>query len=73
MTVFDLIYTLTVGGPGQSTRVLALAQYLQGFEALNFGFASTLAVVLGALAVAISLLLIGVTGFGKMRSQAEGA
>lgn len=73
LTVFDLIYTLTGGGPGQSTRVLALAQYLQGFEALNFGFASTLAVVLGLLAVVISVLLIGLTGFGKMRSQAEGA
>jgi ABC-type sugar transport system permease subunit len=73
ITVFDLIYTLTGGGPGQSTRVLALAQYLQGFEALNFGFASTLAVVLGLMAVVISLLLVGLTGFGKMRSQAEGA
>src|SRR5919199_1066341 len=66
LTVFDLIYTLTGGGPGESTRVLALAQYLQGFQALNFGFASTLAVVLGTLAVIVSLLLIGLTGFGKM-------
>lgn len=73
LTVFDLIYTLTGGGPGQSSRVLALAQYLQGFQALNFGFASTLAVVLGTLAVIVSVVLIGVTGFGKMRSQAEGA
>jgi raffinose/stachyose/melibiose transport system permease protein len=73
LTVFDLIYTLTGGGPGQSTRVLALAQYLQGFESLNFGYASTLAVVLGVLAVIVSLLLIGLTGFGRMRSQAEGA
>src|ERR1700759_1351886 len=73
LTVFDLIYTLTGGGPGQSTRVLALAQYLEGFESLNFGYASTLAVVLGVLAVIVSLLLIGLTGFGRMRSQAEGA
>jgi ABC-type sugar transport system permease subunit len=72
LTVFDLIYTLTGGGPGQSTRVLALAQYLEGFEALDFGYASTLAVVLGALAVIVSLLIIRLTGFGKMRSQAEG-
>jgi raffinose/stachyose/melibiose transport system permease protein len=73
LTVFDLIYTLTGGGPGQSTRVLALAQYLEGFESLDFGYASTLAIVLGILAVIVSLLLIGLTGFGKMRSQAEGA
>jgi raffinose/stachyose/melibiose transport system permease protein len=73
LTVFDLIYTLTSGGPGQSTRVLALAQYLEGFESLDFGYASALAVVLGVLAVIVSMLLIGVTGFGKMRSQSEGA
>lgn len=72
LTVFDLIYTLTGGGPGQSSRVLALAQYLQGFEALDFGYASALAVVLGVLAVIVSIVLIKVTGFGKMRSQAEG-
>ncbi len=72
LTVFDLIYTLTGGGPGQSTRVLALAQYLQGFESLDFGYASVLAVVLGVLAVIVSLVLIKVTGFGKMRSQSEG-
>lgn len=73
LTVFDLIYTLTSGGPGQSTRVLALAQYLEGFESLDFGYASALALVLGVLAVIVSMLLIGVTGFGKMRSQSEGA
>jgi len=72
LTVFDLIYTLTGGGPGQSTRVLALAQYLEGFESLDFGYASALALVLGVLAVIVSMLLIGVTGFGKMRSQSEG-
>ena len=52
--------------------MLALAQYLEGFESLNFGYASALALVLGVLAVIVSMLLIGVTGFGKMRSQSEG-
>lgn len=72
LTVFDLIFTLTGGGPGQSTRVLALAQYLEGFTGLNFGYASVLAVVLGGSAIAISLVLVRVTGFGAMRSEAEG-
>jgi raffinose/stachyose/melibiose transport system permease protein len=73
LTVFDLIYTLTGGGPGQSTRVLALAQYLEGFQSFSFGYASVLAVVLGVLAVVVSLILVRVTGFGEMRSEAEGA
>jgi ABC-type sugar transport system permease subunit len=72
LTVFDLIYTLTGGGPGESTRVLALAQYLEGFNSLSFGYASVLAVVLGVAAVIVSVILVGVTGFGRMRSQAEG-
>jgi raffinose/stachyose/melibiose transport system permease protein len=72
LTVFDLIYTLTNGGPGQSTRVLALDQYLEGFGSFEFGYASVLAVVLGVLAILVSLILIKVTGFGQMRSQAEG-
>ena len=72
LTVFDLIYTLTGGGPGQSTRVLALDQYLEGFSSFNFGYGSVLAVVLGVAAAAVSLLLIKITGFGEMRSQAEG-
>jgi raffinose/stachyose/melibiose transport system permease protein len=72
LTVFDLIFTLTGGGPGQSTTVLAIDQYLTGFRSFEFGYASTLAVLLGVVGVAIALLLIGVTGFGRMRSQAEG-
>lgn len=73
LTVFDLIYTLTKGGPGESTTVLALDQYLEGFGDFTFGYAAVLAVLLGIIGIGVSLLLIKVTGFGKMRSQAEGA
>ena len=72
LTIFDAIYTLTQGGPGQSTRVFALDQYIVGFSEMNFGYASVLAVVLGVLGIVISLVIIRVTGFGRMRSQAEG-
>ena len=72
LTVFDLIYTLTRGGPGQSSTVLAIDQYLVGFSEFRFGYASTLAVVLGILGIGASLLLIRLTGFGQMRGQAEG-
>ena len=72
LTVFDLIYTLTRGGPGQSSTVLAIDQYLVGFSEFRFGYASTLAVLLGFLGIAASLILIRITGFGQMRSQSEG-
>lgn len=73
LTVFDLIYTLTNGGPGESTRVFALDQYVVGFGENHFGYGSVLAVTLGLLGMGVSLLLIKITGFGRMRSQAEGA
>jgi len=72
LTIFDLIYTLTGGGPGESSRVFALEQYTVGFNELHFGYGSVLAVTLGMLGIIISLVLIRVTGFGRMRSELEG-
>jgi ABC-type sugar transport system permease subunit len=72
LTIFDVIYTLTQGGPGESTRVFALDQYIVGFNEMDFGYGSALAVALGIMGIAISLVIIKVTGFGRMRSQAEG-
>lgn len=72
LTVFDLIYTLTGGGPGETTRVFPLEQYIVGFGENHFGYGSVLAVTLGIIGIGISLLVMRVTGFGRMRSQAEG-
>jgi len=72
LTIFDLIYTLTQGGPGESTRVFALDQYIVGFNQMDFGYGSVLAVVLGIIGILVSLGIIRLTGFGRMRSQMEG-
>lgn len=47
----DLVLLLTSGGPGSSTEFLGLRLYRLGFDSLNMGMASTVAVV--ALFVAI--------------------
>lgn len=44
------------GGPGGATETLGLFLYRQGFQVLNFGYASTVAYTIAALAVVISLL-----------------
>jgi lactose/L-arabinose transport system permease protein len=44
------------GGPGGGTETLGLLLYRQGFNSLNFGYASAIAYTMTALAVAISLL-----------------
>lgn len=43
---FDLIYGLTMGGPGVATMVLALKIFQEGILFFNFGFASAISVLL---------------------------
>ncbi|HEY4464858.1 MAG TPA: sugar ABC transporter permease, partial [Streptosporangiaceae bacterium] len=47
LTYFDIIYIMTNGGPGYTTRVLSLDMYQAAFLQNEFGYASVLAVVLG--------------------------
>ncbi len=42
---FDLIYSLTQGGPSQSTNVLNFYIYTTSFSRLNFGYGSALSVL----------------------------
>jgi len=58
LQVFDLLYTLTNGGPGRSTFVLIYAIYNLAFNDLSFGYASTVTVVLFGIIVLASLLLL---------------
>ena len=51
---FDLVYGLTLGGPGVATLVLALQIFREGIMFFKFGFASAVSVVL--------LLLVAIIG-----------
>jgi raffinose/stachyose/melibiose transport system permease protein len=73
LTYFDLVFILTGGGPGFATRILPLDMYVNGFERADMGYASAISVVLVAAGLALSLLLIRVSGFGRFRSTYEGA
>jgi alpha-glucoside transport system permease protein len=44
--LFDLIFVMTGGGPGKTSRVIAFTMYQQAFEAGQYGFGSALAVVM---------------------------
>jgi raffinose/stachyose/melibiose transport system permease protein len=72
LTYFDIIYVMTGGGPGTSTRTLSLDMYLTVFPASEFGYASVLAVILGVVGIAIALIMVKFSGFGRMQSQQEG-
>jgi raffinose/stachyose/melibiose transport system permease protein len=73
LTFFDLIYVLTAGGPGDSTRVLALSMYQQGFKADLMGPASGIAVILVLVGLALALVLRRIAGGSNASSQLEGA
>ncbi|MEV6305982.1 sugar ABC transporter permease [Actinoplanes sp. NPDC051861] len=72
LTFFDLIWVLTAGGPGDSTRALAVQMYQQGFQASLMGPASAIAVILVLVGLALSLLLRRLGGRAD-ESQLEGA
>ncbi len=72
LTFFDLIYVLTNGGPGDSTRALALEMYRKGFMANLMGPASAIAVILVLVGLLLAQLLRRLGGRGD-ESQLEGA
>jgi len=72
LTYFDIIYILTLGGPGDTTRVLAMDMYNLGFVETEFGYASVIATVLGVLGILLAIALVRLTGFGSMEGGQEG-
>ncbi|PUA82152.1 sugar ABC transporter permease [Nocardioides currus] len=57
--IFDIVYVMTNGGPGYSTTMLVTYAYDEGFgPARNFGYGSTVGVVLFVLTLLITALQV---------------
>lgn len=54
---FDLIYVMSNGGPDHSSEVLALYMYYKSFRDMQYGYGSSIAVVLLALCLLITFIL----------------
>ncbi|MFN8524526.1 MAG: sugar ABC transporter permease [Chloroflexota bacterium] len=67
--MFDLPRVLTNGGPGKSTETLVLYTYNTFFTSLNFGYGSTLAVMIFLIVLLISFLYIKVLGAPTQGAQ----
>lgn len=61
LQAFDLIFTLTRGGPGQGTVVLNYLTFINAFERLSLGSATSLALLLALLIVVLSGLSLSLT------------
>lgn len=53
MKVFDHIYTMTAGGPGTSSMVMALYGYKVSFEQNNMGYGSAISVAIFIVSLAV--------------------
>jgi raffinose/stachyose/melibiose transport system permease protein len=53
--VFDLIYTMTYGGPGRSTHVLGTWMYFQTFQYYEAGYGAALAWVIAAIVLVMAI------------------
>jgi multiple sugar transport system permease protein len=56
--VFDAVYVLTGGGPGNSTETLSIYAYKTLFQTLQFGYGSTLATAMFLIVAALSSLYL---------------
>jgi raffinose/stachyose/melibiose transport system permease protein len=53
--VFDLIYTMTYGGPGRSTHVLGTWMYFQTFQYYQAGYGAALSWIIGAIVLLVAI------------------
>jgi raffinose/stachyose/melibiose transport system permease protein len=72
LTYFDLIYIMTGGGPGFATRTLPLQMYITAFQDTEIGYGCAIAVMLAVFGLVLAAVLVRLSGFGSMQSQAEG-
>jgi multiple sugar transport system permease protein len=57
--IFDIIYSLTAGGPGTSTESLAFYTYVQGFRYFDLGYSTAMAFVTLILITVLARLILG--------------
>jgi xylobiose transport system permease protein len=72
LTTFETVLILTQGGPGTDTTISAYYMYDKAFKSFDFGTGSAIALALVVAATIISLVVVRVSGYDKMRSTMEG-
>ncbi|MEV5986691.1 sugar ABC transporter permease [Streptomyces sp. NPDC052051] len=72
LTTFETVLILTQGGPGTDTTISAYYMYQKAFKGFDFGAGAAIALVLVVAATVISLIVVRVSGYDKMRSSMEG-
>lgn len=55
LKVFDLIYAMTYGGPGNATQVPATWMYFNTFQFYKAGYGSAIAIIIAVLSIAVAI------------------
>lgn len=67
LRTFDLIYAMTSGGPNHATEVVATHLYFRSFQGMQFGYGSSMAVILIILCLVATWIIN--TSFKKAESN----
>jgi ABC-type sugar transport system permease subunit len=67
--IFDVIYTTTAGGPGDSTQTISFLVYQQSMEFFNLGYGSAAAVLMLVAVSLLALLLVMVSARSGTRGR----
>ncbi|CCN36176.1 putative ABC-type transport systems, permease component [Vibrio nigripulchritudo SO65] len=65
---FDIIFVLTGGGPGITTRTLNILAYKQGIEFLEMGYASSIAIVMLIFTLIVSQVFLRKLGLFDLKT-----
>jgi len=65
LRVFDIVWTLTRGGPGRLTETYSFHIYAQTFRSMSFGYGSAMSWVLFVISAVVSITLIKLIGIGS--------
>lgn len=64
----DLIYTMTSGGPGNKTELIAITLFRQAFNGFSMGSASALAIIALLIAIAFTSIYLYILTFKERRA-----
>ncbi len=72
MKLFDIVYYMTAGGPGNSTSTVSLLAYFAGPKSNDYGYAATMSVLLLITAIAFGMSMPGLVA-AAMRRRGDGS
>lgn len=71
ITNFDIVYSLTQGGPGTATTMVTYFTWVESFKKLDFGKGSALAVMIALASLVLILVLVRAIPKGALIEEAQ--